>query len=298
MPKQLERHEVRVFDAVVEHAGFSRAAESLNVSQSAVSQAIANLEHKIGTQLIVRGRTPELTEAGLRLHTYTRQLMLEEQQTLDDIDKIRTGALSTLSLATNSLVNRYYTRTLLLTFCEQNPLTRLKLDVIPSKEIIYGVAEGRWELGFGPFQTDMPGNFHLKTYFNETRKLAVHKRHPLYSQLMSQPAEALAKTTLLTSYLDDVAKPTAQGRLRSQFADIWEVSNLDMRLALAADGKGVAYLSDRLLSDTPDMVAIKGLDTASIPRKVGIYYRKHTPLSTAARLFIGLCDRQFSPSSE
>ena len=51
---QIERHEIRVFSAVVEEEGFGRAAERLNVSQSAVSQAIANLEHKLETPLLLR----------------------------------------------------------------------------------------------------------------------------------------------------------------------------------------------------------------------------------------------------
>ena len=56
---QIERHEIRVLSAVIEEGGFSRAAERLNVSQSAVSQAIANLEHKLNTALLVRGRIGE-----------------------------------------------------------------------------------------------------------------------------------------------------------------------------------------------------------------------------------------------
>ena len=295
---QIERHEIRVFDAIVNHGGFSRAAERLNVSQSAVSQAIANLEHKLGTLLLVRGRTPELTEAGRRLYNYSRLLHTEEHQVLADIEQIRTGALSTLSLATNSMVNRYFSKTLLLTFCDQNPLTRLKLDVIPSKEIIYGVDEGRWELGFGPFQSDMPGHFNTKPYFNETRVLCVHRAHPLYARLMTEPEQALEQTTLLTSYLDDVTKRPDTGRLRSRFSAVWEVSNLDMRLALAAAGKGVTYLSDRLLADTEDMQAIPGLAAASIPRQVGVYYRKHEPLSTGAKLFLSLCDRHFTSAGD
>ncbi|MFT7652874.1 MAG: DNA-binding transcriptional LysR family regulator [Limisphaerales bacterium] len=290
---QIERHEVKVFDAIINHGGFSRAAERLGVSQSAVSQAIANLEHRIGTQLIVRGRTPELTEAGRRMYNYARLMLGEEQQALDDIELIRTGALSTLSLATNSMVNRYFAKTLLLAFCDLNPLTRLKLDVIPSKEIIYGVDEGRWELGFGPFQKDMPGHFQCKVYFNEKRVLAVHRDHPARKALMQDPTNALAQTTLLTSYLDDAAKPSDSGRLRAQFAAVWEVSNLDMRLALAQAGKGVTYLSDRLLADYPEMQAIPHPEAGTIPRQVGLYYRKHEPLSTGARLFIGLCDRHF-----
>ena len=287
---QLERHEVRVFSAVVEEGGFSRAAERLNVSQSAVSQAIANLEHKVGTQLLIRGRTPELTEAGQRMYSYSQMLIAEEHKTLSDIDQIRSGALSTLSLATNSMVNRHFASSLLLKFCDQNPLTRLKLDIAPSKEIIYGVSEGRWELGFGPFQRNMPGLLATKVYLHEERLLVVHRNHPRFPQIMSNAVEELKGQTLLTSYLDEA--PTA-GRLRSQFGAVWEVSSMDLRLALAAAGKGVTYISDRLLADQTDLVPIGGLDSGTIPRDVGIYYKKHEALSTAARLFIGLCDRYF-----
>ena len=44
---QIERHEIRILSAVVEEGGFSRAADRLNITQSAVSQAVANLEHKL-----------------------------------------------------------------------------------------------------------------------------------------------------------------------------------------------------------------------------------------------------------
>ncbi len=294
---QIERHEARVLDAVIEAGGFSRAAERLSLSQSAVSQAIANLEHKLGTQLIVRGRRPELTEAGRRLHAFARMLQTEEHEALQDIELIRTGALTTLSLATNSMVNRYFARTLLLRFCEQNPLTRLKLDVVPSKEIIYGVDEGRWELGFGPFQSSMPQHFETRVYFNEQRLLAVHENHPQFEKLMTDPAAVLAEVTLLTSYLDEVTKRSEAKRLSDQFAAVWEVSNLDLRLALAAAGKGVTYLSNRLLEDSPGMRAVTGLPEASIPREVGIYFNRHDPLSTGARHFLAICDRQFASAS-
>ena len=64
---QIERNEIRCFHAVVEAGGFSRAAERLDLSQSAVSQAIANLEHRLGAVLLRRGSPPQLTEAGIRL---------------------------------------------------------------------------------------------------------------------------------------------------------------------------------------------------------------------------------------
>lgn len=94
---QIERSELRAFQAVVAAAGFSRAAERLGLSQSAVSQAIANLEHKLGTPLLRRGTPPQLTEAGIRLLRFAETTLNEEADALSEIDAIRTGALDVVA---------------------------------------------------------------------------------------------------------------------------------------------------------------------------------------------------------
>jgi len=290
---QIERNEIRVLSAVVEEEGFSRAAERLNLSQSAVSQTIANLEHKLGTVLLSRGRKPRLTEAGLRLFGFAQSVQNEERLALEDIEQIRSGALSTLNLAMSSLVNRFHGKRLLLTFCERNPLTRLKLDVAPSREIIYGVDEDRWALGFGPFQHQMPGHFETRPCFEETRVLVVHEAHPEFARLRAEPMRNLGRAVLITSYLDEITKRPGQERLRRLFAGIWEVSHLELRLALVEAGKGVTYVSDRLLPELPGFAPIEGVDFATIRRTVGVYYKKHKPLAEAAKRFLAIVDAEF-----
>ncbi len=291
---QIERNEIRVFAAVVEEGGFSRAAERLNISQSAVSQAVANLEHKLDTRLLIRKGRPKLTEAGKRLLAFAESVINEEQRTLADIQRIRTGALSTLNLAVNSVVSRVYGRGLMLEFCERNPLTRLKLDVAPSRELIYGVDDDRWELGFGPFQHNMPGHFVTTAFFTEERRLVVHEAHPRCDRLREDPEAEFAGTTLLTSYLDDAARrPGHEQRLRNQFASVWEVSNLELRLALAEAGKGVTYLSNHLLDQLEGYHCIEGLEISRFEREVGLFYKRHRALSEGARRFIAVCEDHF-----
>ena len=292
---QIERNEIRVFAAVVEEGGFSRAAERLHISQSAVSQAVANLEHKLDTRLLLRKGRPRLTEAGKRLIAFAQTLINEEHRALADIQRIRTGALSTLNLAVNSVVSRVYGRALMLEFCERNPLTRLKLDVAPSREIIYGVEEDRWELGFGPFQHSMPGDFVTTAFFTEARLLVVHEAHPRYERLKADPEAELASATLLTSYLDEATRrPGQEQRLRNQFASVWEVSNLELRLALAEAGKGVTYLSNLLLDQLDGFHPIGGLEISRFEREVGLYYKRHRALSEGARRFIAICESHFA----
>ena len=306
---QIERHEIRVFSAVVEEGTFSRAAERLNVSQSAVSQTIANLEHKLDAVLIerrgksMRGASPSrspaegspnLTEAGKRLFGFTRTVIQEERSALEDLTRIRSGALSTLSLAMNSLFKRFLGKPLLLEFCQRNPLTRLKLDVAPGREIVYGVDEGRWELGLGPFQTQMPGHFRLLPLTAEERLLAVHESHPRFHAFRSDPSGELARTTLLTSYLDEAAKRPGRDRIRNRVASVWEISDLELRLSLAEAGQGVLYLSDRLHQALTGFHLIEGLEISRLPRQVGLYHNKHKALSEGAKRFIAICQEQFN----
>lgn len=58
-----------VFEAAGRHAGFTRAARELGMTQAAVSYAIRTLERQLGVQLFLRAhRTVSLTEAGRRFH--------------------------------------------------------------------------------------------------------------------------------------------------------------------------------------------------------------------------------------
>src|SRR5580693_10771024 len=64
-PASMTLEQLRVFVAVAERQHVTRAAEALNIAQSAVSASIAALEGRHGAKLFHRvGRRIELTEAG------------------------------------------------------------------------------------------------------------------------------------------------------------------------------------------------------------------------------------------
>jgi LysR family transcriptional regulator, hydrogen peroxide-inducible genes activator len=290
---QIERNELRCFHAVIEAGGFSRAAERLDLSQSAVSQTIANLEHRLGTSLLHRGSPPQPTEAGIRLLRFAETMLNEERETLADIGQIKSGALSTLSLALSPAANSRMGVALLKEFCERNPLTRLKVVVAPSREIVHGVGEGRWELGFGPFHHNMPAHFALHPCFSETRRLMIALDHPARGALMRDPTSTMRELPLLTSYLDETARRPTGERLRDAFGSVWEVSHMELRLALVADGKGVTYVSDLLPAVPPQLVPVEGLPYSNIDRQVGAYCLKHRPMSQAGTRFLALCHERW-----
>lgn len=96
----------RIFNVVAESHSFSKAAETLFMTQSAVSQAIKQLESSINMILFKRtSKGVELTEAGNILYKYTSSAMellatgllrLEALKTLDD-GELKIGASDTIS---------------------------------------------------------------------------------------------------------------------------------------------------------------------------------------------------------
>ncbi|MDP5083775.1 MAG: LysR family transcriptional regulator ArgP [Yoonia sp.] len=80
--------------AVIREGGFDAAAKSLNVTQSAVSQRIKQLEDKVGSLLIVRGRPCVPTELGLHLCQHVEQVTLLQHELNDRISSLVDGETS------------------------------------------------------------------------------------------------------------------------------------------------------------------------------------------------------------
>ena len=82
----------RGFDAAARHKSFTRAAEELHLTQSALSREIKKLEDEIGTALFERGRRGlELTTAGETLHVVVRNVLRDVAQVVTTI-RARGGA--------------------------------------------------------------------------------------------------------------------------------------------------------------------------------------------------------------
>ncbi len=78
--------------AIVEESGFERAAQRLNITQSAVSQRLRALEAQVGTVLIVRSRPLKATAAGLLLLKHTKQMRLLRADLERDLKELAPGS--------------------------------------------------------------------------------------------------------------------------------------------------------------------------------------------------------------
>ena len=101
----LNYHHLRYFRAVAHEGNLTRAAEKLNLSQSALSTQIKALEARLGHDLFERvGRQLKLTEVGRialdhadRIFGTGQELIATLNRSTDTTPPLRVGALSTLS---------------------------------------------------------------------------------------------------------------------------------------------------------------------------------------------------------
>ncbi|SPO65238.1 LysR family transcriptional regulator ArgP [Pseudomonas sp. JV241A] len=89
--------------AVVEQAGFERAAQVLGLSQSAISQRIKLLEARVGQPVLVRANPPSPTDVGRRLLNHVQQVRLLERDLQSQVPSLdEEGMPERLRIALNA----------------------------------------------------------------------------------------------------------------------------------------------------------------------------------------------------
>lgn len=149
--------QLRIFLAVAEREHVTRAAEALNLTQSAVSAAIRALEARHAVTLLHRvGRRVALTEAG-RLFKAEAEAVLARvdraERLLADLAGLRLGRLV---LGASQTVASYWLPRLLVRFRQQHPGIALSLTVGNTSAIARAVHDGSADLGLVEGEVDDP----------------------------------------------------------------------------------------------------------------------------------------------
>jgi DNA-binding transcriptional LysR family regulator len=122
----LDTDQLRSFLAIVDTGSFTRAAERVNKTQSAVSMHIRRLEEQLGCALFIKqGRGTRLSDEGEKLIEYARRIVQTEAGALAALS--RKGLSGRVRLGMPDDYAEFFLADILTRFCRRHPLVEVSV---------------------------------------------------------------------------------------------------------------------------------------------------------------------------
>ena len=170
--------QLRVFVAVAERQHVTRAAEALNMAQSAASASIAALESRHGAKLFDRvGRGIELTGAGALFLIEARAVLARTEAAelvLSELGSLKRG---TLLVQASHTIASYWLHRHLVAFRRAHPGIDIRLTIGNTTRVAQAIHEGLAELGFVEGAVDDPA-LDIRTIARDQLIIVVGAEHP------------------------------------------------------------------------------------------------------------------------
>lgn len=140
--------ELKVFITAAEELNFSRAAQRLHLSQSAVSQNIQSLERSYGVELFIRhGRSVQLSEAGLFILPLAHEMLNSARLLEDALTNARGEVSGELVIGCATTSGRYFVPNLLASFQGKYPRVHTRFSLTGRPAVIEGILSQNLNLG-------------------------------------------------------------------------------------------------------------------------------------------------------
>lgn len=235
----LDRYQA--FYVAARHENFSRAALELMVSQSAVSQAIRQLEDHLSVQLFLRtGRKVRLSPDGRYLLEQLTPVFERLEQTERWLSEKHDPAQAKLLIGASDTLCRHYLLDSFSDFHDQFPAVRLEIINAPSPEIARLVRDNQIDLGFvhGVASDFSDLQVHSLMSVPEVFFTKHKMADRIYSQkeLRDMPFVSLTKKSATRQLLDEFFQAETSG-----WKPQVEVISIDLMIDLVRSGFGISY---------------------------------------------------------
>lgn len=252
---------VQSFLVVAEHLNFRRAAERLNLDQSALTRRIQKLEHFLGFRLLDRTtREVLLTAAGQSFYHENAHLLEQYQASIETARRIAEGKTGVLHVAYMAFAATTLMPRTVLRFRQQNPHVEVQLTYMRTQGQKLALANSEIDIGFmiGPF--DHP-EFDSTVLTSELLYVVTPLEHPLLEKEALDPSD-IAGQPLILGDLREWAE------FRWQLTDMFnaegvaltptlEASNTLALIGLVAAGLGITIYPESLIGYLGQNVAVR-----------------------------------------
>jgi DNA-binding transcriptional LysR family regulator len=291
----------KVFYHVAETQSFSHAAERLFVTQSAVSQAIKNLESQLHVPLFFRKtRRVGLTPEGKLLMAHVEQAINYVRIAESKIQEIRNLQSGEIHIGVSDTICKYFLLPVLAVFNQRYPQVKIRVVNRTSPQIVEILRKGEVDLGvitlpLGGNQISILPFLLVEDIFVAAERFSqLKKRRVALTELRRYPLLLLERGSGTRSTLDAHLR-----RLQIEFKAEIELESVDLLVQFAEAGLGIAHVLRESVAEQLRQKRLFEVKTRErMPtRQLGIVTLPQVPLSQAAQRLIELLQQERSKRS-
>ncbi|MEW6483657.1 MAG: LysR family transcriptional regulator [Pseudomonadota bacterium] len=290
----MELRHLRYFVAVADAGNFTRAAESLGISQPPLSQQIQRLEHEIGSPLLRRlTRSVELTPAGKVLYEDAIKILKMSDSAFEKACSVGRGLSGSLRIgfASSTALNPQVF-TLLHNFRDHYPMINLLPGELHMSALINELLKGAIDIAFIRLPCDRSREVDYRVIDNEEMVVALPLNHPLAERpVLSSLAELRDETLIIfpreisPGLYDSVITACHQaGFTPPTFAQSPQTTSA---ISMVATGFGYTIVPVSHSKIDQASVCYLPIEGAPLKAQVALAWRRHS-LSKAGEHFLAL----------
>lgn len=280
----------RIFNVVSSNKSFSKAAEQLYMTQSAVSQSISKLEKELDMKLFHRtSRGVALTPEGSILHEHVNSALGIIQAAEDKLSEFNMLKSGHLRIGVGDTISRYFLLPYLEEFHEEYPGITLNILNRTTSEIIHLIKSGKADIGICNLpvkddQIEVVPCKEIQDIFVCGEKYKELAEKPISLELlMKQPLIFLERKSNSRMFVENFLKERGY-----QVSPVFELGSYDLVLEFTKINLGISCVIKEFAKDyldRGDLYEVK-LEEEIPKRSIGICYLKNVPLSRAANKFM------------
>jgi DNA-binding transcriptional LysR family regulator len=281
----LEFRQIRYALAVAKERSFTKAAERLSISQSAVSDQVKLLEEEAGFPLFRRTpRGVEVTERG-RSFLYEAERIASDVLTLSDTARRLRGAmLDTFKIGIGSGMAQIFMPRLFANLDKSMPGVRLEIITAPTRTLFNDLHDERIDAGLA-LESDpdrVPAGLVFDRLSSAEMALIVHPKHALARSRGAVDvgrlvAERIVMNELSVGYGQVVMSLFTDLGMRPNILAI--ANNVDTVKTIVQTGKGIAIVPRPCVDNEVALGVLKALPIAPARGIVFSLFRRRQPLS-------------------
>lgn len=300
--------QLRILLAIATEGSFKRAADSLYVSQPAVSLQVQNLEKQLDVPLFDRGgRKAQLTEAGKLLLTYGEKIISLCQETCSAIEDLQNLRGGTLIVGASQTTGTYLLPRMIGLFRQKYPLVGVQLQVHSTRRTSWAVANGQVDLAIigGEVPQELLESLTIIPYCEDELALILPPNHPLACGGKIQKEDlydlnfiALDSQSTIRKVIDQVLSRYDINTKRLKIE--MELNSIEAIKNAVQSGLGAAFVSVTAIAKELEMQVLQspGIEGVEVKRMLSVIISTQRYRSKAAEAFMEEILPQFSNQPE